>query len=76
MAEFIDLQADVNTTNSEFEEEVNYEKDEISSLIDDLFVDDNDHCFYYQLQNEIKTADEAIMMKQLVTKYLIIVKNG
>ena len=60
MAEFIDLQADVNTTNSEFEEEVNYEKDEISSLIDDLFVDDNDQCFYYQLQNEIKTADEAI----------------
>ena len=45
MAEFIDLQADVNATNSEFEEEVNYEKDEISSLIDDLFVDDNDQCF-------------------------------
>ena len=60
MAEFIDLQADINTTNSEFEEEVNYEKDKVSSLIDDFLVDDNDQCFYYQLQNEIKTADEAI----------------
>ena len=60
MAEFINFQADVDTTDSEFEEEVNDDRDEVTSGKDDSFVDDNDPLMYYQLQNVSKTADEAI----------------
>ena len=60
MAEFINFQADVDTTDSEFEEEVNDDRDEVTSGKDDSFVDANDPLMYYQLQNVSKTADEAI----------------
>ena len=60
MAEFINFQADVDTTGSEFEEEVNDDRDEVTSWKDESFVDDNDPLMYYQLQNVSKTADEAI----------------
>ena len=60
MAEFINFQADVDTTDSEFEEEVHDDRDEVTSGKDDSFVDDNDPLMYYQLQNVSKTADEAI----------------
>ena len=46
MAEFIDFQADVDTTDSEIEEEVNNDRDEVTSLIDDFFEDDNNPLFY------------------------------
>ena len=45
IAEFIDFQADVDTTDSEFEKKVNDDRDEVTSLIDDLFVDDNNTLF-------------------------------
>ena len=54
MAEFNYFQADVDTTNTKFEEEVNDDRDEVNSLIDDLFMNDNvddNPCFYYQIQN-------------------------
>ena len=59
MAEFIDLQADINTTNSEFEEEVNYEKDKVSSLIDDFLVDDMINVFTISYKMKSK-----LLMKQ------------
>ena len=54
MAEFNYFQADVDTTNTKFEEEVNDDRDAVNSLIDDLFMNDNvdgNPCFYYQIQN-------------------------
>ena len=60
IAEFIDFQADVDTTDSEFEKKVNDDRDEVTSLIDDLFVDDNNTLFYYHLESVSKTADETI----------------
>ena len=54
MAEFNYFQADVDTTNTKFEEEVNDDRDEVNSLIDDLFMNDNvddNPCFYYHIQN-------------------------
>ena len=54
MAEFNYFQADVDTTNTKFEEEVNDDRDEVNSLIDDLFMNDNvddNPCFCYQIQN-------------------------
>ena len=59
-AGFVDFQADVGTTYSKFEEDVNDGRHEVTSVIDDLFVDDNNLCFCYQLQNVSKTPDEAI----------------
>ena len=60
MAEFIDFQADVDTTDSEIEEEVNNDRDEVTSLIDDFFEDDNNPLFYYQLHNVGRDTEEAI----------------
>ena len=36
MAEFIDFQTDVDTAHCEFEEVVNDDRDEVTSLIDDF----------------------------------------
>lgn len=49
--------ADVDTTDSEFEE-VNNDRDEVNSLIDDSFEDDNNPLIYYQLQNVSRNAEE------------------
>ena len=38
MAEFIDFQTDAGTTHSEFEEVVNDDRDEVTLLIDDLWM--------------------------------------
>ena len=51
--------ADVDTTDSEFEE-VNNDRDEVNSLIDDSFEDDNNPLIYYQLQNVSRNAEEEI----------------
>ena len=51
--------ADVDTTDSEFEE-VNSDRDEVNSLIDDSFEDDNNPLIYYQLQNVSRNAEEEI----------------
>ena len=51
--------ADVDTTDSEFEE-VNNDWDEVNSLIDDSFEDDNNPLIYYQLQNVSRNAEEEI----------------
>ena len=51
--------ADVDTTDSEFEE-VNNDRDEVNSLIDDSFEDDNNPLIYYQLQNISRNAEEEI----------------
>ena len=40
--------ADVDTTDSEFEE-VNNDRDEVNSLTDDSFEDDDNPLIYYQL---------------------------
>ena len=51
--------ADVDTTDSEFEE-VNNDRDEVNSLTDDSFEDDNNPLIYYQLQNVSRNAEEEI----------------
>ena len=51
--------ADVDTTDSEFEG-VNNDRDEVNSLIDDSFEDDNNPLIYYQLQNVSRNAEEEI----------------
>ena len=62
MAQFIDFQADVDTTDSEGGSEDEYvnDKHEVIFLIDDTFEADNDPLFYYQLQNVSKNYDETI----------------
>lgn len=51
--------ADVDTTYSEFEE-VNNDRDEVNSLTDDSFEDDDNPLIYYQLQNISRNAEEEI----------------
>lgn len=51
--------ADVDTTDSEFEE-VNNDRDEVNSLTDDSFEDDDNPLIYYQLQNISRNAEEEI----------------
>lgn len=62
MAQFIDFQADVDTTDGEGGSEDEYvnDKHEVIFLIDDTFEADNDPLFYYQLQNVSKNYDETI----------------
>lgn len=51
--------ADVDTTDSEFEE-VNNDRDEVNSLTDHSFEDDDNPLIYYQLQNISRNAEEEI----------------
>ena len=51
--------ADVDTTDSEFEE-VNNDRDGVNSLTDDSFEDDDNPLIYYQLQNISRNAEEEI----------------
>ena len=51
--------ADVDTTDSEFEE-VNNDRDEVNSLTDDSFEDDDNPLICYQLQNISRNAEEEI----------------
>ena len=44
MADFIDFEVEVNTTDSDVNE---IDGDEVKSLIDDSFEPDNDLLFYY-----------------------------
>ena len=47
MVEFKYFQANVDTIDSEIEDEVNSCRDEVTSLIDYSFEGDNDSLFYY-----------------------------
>lgn len=66
MVEFKYFQADVDTIDSEIEDEVNNCRDEVTSLIDYSFEGDNDSLFYYRLHNISRNVDEVI------TNFLII----
>ena len=61
MTQFIDFQADVDTTDGDSEDEYVNDKDEVTSLIDDTFEADNDPLFCYQLQNVSKNSDETMI---------------
>lgn len=60
MVEFKYFQADVDTIDSEIEDEVNNGRDELTSLTDYSFEGDNDPLFYYQLHNISRNVDEVI----------------
>ena len=60
MAEFTDFQAVVDTTDSEIEEDLNNDRDDVTSLIDDSFEDDSNPLFYYRLHNVSRDTEEAI----------------
>lgn len=57
MADFIDFEAEVDTTDSKV---IENDGEEVKYLIDNSFEIDNDPLFYYKLDNVSKNPDDAI----------------